>query len=179
MATVDPLAAGGHGVGLLAGATAWCFDEPSASVVDAAPRGLAWRSAARTLGVLPLVLVWALAIWHGREALFGHPWMVALQGTVAMTAGAAWTLWRRSGGDATPGLLLATAVVPATTTWALVRPLGRRVPVFPYAFEGWSASTRLWLAAGVAGLALLGGALAEARWWSIRSRFATRRPHRP
>ena len=42
----------GTAVGLLAGATAWCFDESAAVVVDVAPRGLAWRTAARTPAVL-------------------------------------------------------------------------------------------------------------------------------
>ena len=32
---------------------------------------------------LPLALAGAFAVWHGRDALFGHPWAVALQGAVA------------------------------------------------------------------------------------------------
>ena len=45
----------GTAVGLLAAAAGWCFDEPAAAVVDPAPRGLAWRTAARVAGVLVLL----------------------------------------------------------------------------------------------------------------------------
>ncbi|MEU0312929.1 hypothetical protein [Nocardioides sp. NPDC006273] len=38
-------------IGLLAAGTAWCFDEPAAEVVDAAPRHLTWRTGARATGV--------------------------------------------------------------------------------------------------------------------------------
>jgi hypothetical protein len=168
----------GTAVGLLAGATAWCFDEQAAAVVDASPRGLAWRTAARAPAVLLLVLVWVLLVAHAREALFGHALAVALQGVVAVAASAAWTLWRRAAGEGTPGTRTATTVVPLVTTWALVRPFEQQLPVFPYATDGaygdWRTSVVAWLCVGAAAAVLLTLAVTEVAWWRPR-----RTPGRP
>ena len=48
----------GLAVGLIAGVAAYAYDEPAAAVVDTLPRGLAWRTAARSLGVLLLLGWW-------------------------------------------------------------------------------------------------------------------------
>ncbi len=161
----------GTAVGLVAGATAWCFDETSASVVDAAPRGLAWRTMARSPGPLVLLGTWTAVVLHaGAGATFEHRGVIWFQGVAACLAGAAYTSWRRSGGDASPGLRFATAVVPTTTAWALLRPLDNLLSVFPYATTtpaGWDHSTFGWVALALASVVTFGAVLADARWWRL------------
>ncbi|MFI5910566.1 hypothetical protein [Dactylosporangium sp. NPDC051541] len=169
----------GTAVGLLAGAAAWCFDETAMAVVDPAPRGLAWRTAARSPAVALLVLVWAFGVARvGDGAAFGHAGAVLVQGLAAVATGAAVACWRRARGEASPGLLFAAAVVPAATAWALVRPLEDHVAVFPYATttpRGWHLSTAGWAAAGALAALLLVAALADAPWWHLhRSPRASR-----
>jgi hypothetical protein len=164
----------GCAVGLLAAATAWCFDERSAEVVDTAPRPLAWRSAARATGAVALLAVWLMAVHRARGSLFGHPREVALQGVAAMLAAGGYACWRRSGGVAEPGLSVAALVVPVTTCWALVRPFSGPLPVFPYAdgrgdFGDWGLSLALWSVLAAVAVLLLLAALAELRWWRPRS----------
>lgn len=145
----------GVAVGLLAAAVGWCLDEPAAPVVDVAPRGIAWRTAARATGAAALLAAWATAVWWARDGLFGHPAHVLLQGAAAAVLAAAWTTWRRASGEATPGARWAIAIVPITTAWALVRPFDTALPVFPYADRGWAASGAGWIAAGVGAAAML------------------------
>ncbi len=146
----------GLAVGLLAGAVGWCLDEPAAAVVDAAPRGLPWRTAARAIGIAPLAAVWLLLVWWARPALFGHPGTIAVQGLSASAIASAWVTWRRAGAAATPGNRFATAVVPLAAAWALARPLETRLPIFPYGPAGpaanWAGSTWLWATAGATAL---------------------------
>lgn len=169
----------GAAVGLLAGATAWCFDETAAIVVDTSPRGLGWRTAARAPGIALLALAWTGAVLHaGDAALFGHRYAVLGQGLAAMAGGAAYAGWRRARGESSPGLVFATAVVPMATVWALVRPLREQLEVFPYGTtppEGWTQSTVGWSVVGVVGFVVLAAALAEAPWWSVGGRRALRR----
>ncbi len=161
----------GTAVGLLAGATAWCLDETSAAVVDSAPRGLAWRTMARSPGPLLLITTWTAVVLHaGGANTFGHADQIWLQGVAASFAGAAYTSWRRSGGEASPGLRFAAAVVPMTTAWALLRPLDRHLPVFPFGtttHAGWERSATGWLALIVIAVAVLGIVLADTRWWRL------------
>jgi hypothetical protein len=161
----------GTAVGLLAGAAAWCFDETAAAVVDTSPRGLAWRAAARSPAVLLLVLSWVSAVARvGNGATFGHLGAVLVQGLAAVAAGAAVACWRRARGEASPGLLLAAVIVPVTTVWALVRPLGDHLTVFPYGTtptHGWHMSTLGWATAGVLAGLLLIAALTDAPWWHL------------
>jgi hypothetical protein len=149
----------GIAVGLLAGATAWCFDEDAAAVTDTAPRGLAWQAAARAPALLLLLAGWTAAVLHaGNGALFGHRDAVLLQGLAGMAVSAALGVLLRGRGQATPGLHIATVVLPVCTAWALVRPWSRQVPVFPYgdgSSAGWSASTTGWLAAAAVALVVL------------------------
>ena len=162
----------GAAVGLLAGAAAWCFDEPAAAVVDPAPRCLAWRTWARGSGVLVLAIAWAISMGRAWDGLFGHPWVVTVQGVSALVAGAAWATWRRAVGVASPGMPLAIWVVPLFTGWALARPFDEQLPVFPYAPGGsgaWGASLAGWAGLGAAALVFLLAALADAPWWKLRS----------
>src|SRR5215210_5226740 len=76
----------GVAVGLLAAGAAWCFDETAASVIDTAPRRLAWRTAVRASGLVLLLVAWLGAVLWSRESLFGHPWAVAAQGIAAVIA---------------------------------------------------------------------------------------------
>ncbi|MGW6282547.1 hypothetical protein [Kribbella sp. NPDC055071] len=158
----------GTAVGLLAGASAWCFDEQAAAVVDVSPRGLGWRTIARSPAVAVLAGIWVAVVVHSRGALFGHSGVVLIQGLVAMLLGAGWAVWRRSGGDSMPGMACATLAVPLASAWALARPLERHLPVFPYATGGvygdWSGSLILWACVGAAALSLLTAALADVRW---------------
>lgn len=159
----------GTAVGLLAGASAWCFDEQSASVVDAAPRGPAWRTTARAPAVLLLTASWVAVVAHAASSLFGHATTISLQGVVAVVAGAAWCACRRASGDGMPGTRAAAAVVPVATTWALVRPFDEQLPVFPYAAAGthgsWEMSLLAWLLLGAVSVAVLVLAMAEFAWW--------------
>jgi hypothetical protein len=160
----------GAAVGLLAAATGWCFDETSAAVVDAAPRGLVWRSAARASGVVVLLAAWATAVYLARDSLFEHAGHVAVQGVAAVLAAAAWCCWRRTSGEPVPGGSLALAVLPACTAWALARPLSGSLPVFPYAdgsgdFGNWDTSLAGWSVLTICAVVVLAAALADARWW--------------
>jgi hypothetical protein len=149
----------GTAVGLLAGAVGWCLDEPAAAVVDPAPRGLAWRTSARAAGIAVLLLAWSAGVWWARSGLYGHPWAVLGQGLAATAIGAAWVTWRRARGEASPGQRWALGVVPATTAWALVKPLKQQFPVFPYAFGDrygdWTVSVAGWTAVGLLAAVLL------------------------
>jgi hypothetical protein len=162
----------GTAVGLLAGASAWCFDESAAVVVDVAPRSLAWRTLARTPAVLGLTLVWCALVWHaGDRALFGQSVNILLQGLVAIAVGAGYVGWRRARGEPMPGLVLATAVVPLTSAWALVRPFDATLPAFPYGNSSagdWAVSTLGWVILGTLALVALAAALSDAPWWSVR-----------
>lgn len=161
----------GTAVGLLAGASAWCFDEAAAVVVDVAPRSLAWRTAARTPGLLCLTLVWCAVVWHaGDGALFDRSGRILVEGLVALALGAGYAGWRRAWGEPMPGLVLATIVVPLTSAWALVRPFGATVPAFPYGTNSaseWAASTVGWVALGTVALVVLAAALTDAPWWPV------------
>jgi hypothetical protein len=167
----------GTAVGLLCGATAWCFDEPAAALVDTAPRGPAWRAAARTPAIALLLGVWTATVFHaGDHALFGHRDAVLVQGLAAQAAGAALATWSRSRGAAAPGTRIAMVVVPVTTAVALTRPLARAVPVFPYltsSGSAWDASTTGWVLVAVLAGAVVTAALSEnARLMLARSRSA-------
>ena len=141
---------------------------------DAAPRGLAWRTAARAAGVLGLLVAWLLAVERAGDSLFGHQGEVALQGVAGVISASAWVTWRRTAGEACPGIRLALGVVPLVTAWSLVRPFSEAVPVFPYAVGGgdlgdWDTSRVAWQVFAVAAAVLLAAALAEVRWWWVRS----------
>jgi hypothetical protein len=164
----------GTAVGLLAGAVGWCLDEPAAAVVDPTPRGLAWRTIARACGIAVLLAAWSAAVWWARAAFYGHPWAVFTQGLAAAAVATAWVTWRRAGGEATPGQRWAIAIVPASTAWALVRPLPHHLPVFPYAFGGaygdWTVSSAGWSITGLTATLLLAATLLrDGRPW-YRSR---------
>jgi hypothetical protein len=155
----------GIAVGLLVGAAAWCFDEPAAAVVDTLPRGPGWRAAARTPAVVALLGAWTATVFHaGNGPLFGHRNAVLLQGIAAVAAGAALATRARGRGAATPGLRIAVVVVPVTTAVALIRPLARAVPVFPFStssLSAWEASTSGWFLVLASAVAVVAGALDE------------------
>jgi hypothetical protein len=91
-------------------------------------------------------------------------------GLAAVATGAAVACWRRAQGEASPGLLFAAVIVPVTTVWALVRPLGDHLAVFPYgttSSHSWHMSTVGWATAGVLAGLLLIAALTDAPWWHL------------
>ena len=169
----------GVAVGVVAAGVAWCLDEPAAAVVDAAPRSLAWRTAARWPGIALVLGAWCLAVWQARDHLFGYPMIVLAQGWIAGLVALSWATWRRAAGEASPGSRAAIVVVATTAVWALVRPAQTWVPVFPYADGGrygdWTVSALLWAVAGVAAAVLLAAALSESRRFR---QLSTRRSHR-
>jgi hypothetical protein len=122
----------GIAVGMVAAAATWCFDETAAAVVDTLPRSLAWRTASRLLGVAVVLGVWLAAVDWTSTAYFGQAGHVAWQGVAAITAGSAYATWRRSRGAPTPAAAAATVLVCGASFVALARPLGDRLPAFPY-----------------------------------------------
>jgi hypothetical protein len=135
----------GVAVGLVACLAAYAYDEPAAAVVDTLPRGLAWRTAARSLAVLALLACWCLAVAWTSPAYFGHASAVGWQGVAATVAVVAVVTHLRRHGFATPATLVGTAVVGAATYLALARPGDDRLPVFPYTGAGpWSDSRAFW-----------------------------------
>ena len=153
--TMWPLA--GLAVGVLAGTATWAFDEPAADVVDTLPRGLAWRTTARCLGVAGLLAWWLVSVHWTRSGYFGHAPDVAWQGVSAVLASTAVATALRGRGIATPARSLSSGIVAATAYLTLARPLDERVPLFPYTAVGpWGESRAWWTALAVAaGLALL------------------------
>jgi hypothetical protein len=141
----------GLAVGLLAGMAAFAYDEPAAAVVDTLPRGLGWRTTARSLGVLLLLGFWCLAVVSTRSAYFGHAGTVAWQGLAATVAVVATVSHLRRRGVASPATVVATGVVGAVAYLALLRPLEDDLPLFPYTGAGsWDGSRDLWTAVLVA-----------------------------
>jgi hypothetical protein len=135
----------GLAVGLLAGIAAFAYDEPSAAVVDTLPRGLAWRTAARSLGVALLLGWWLVVVTLTRDAYFGHASAVAWQGLAATVAVVATTAHLRRRGAAGPATVVGTVVVGGAAFWALARPFESRLPIFPFTSAGhWSDSRALW-----------------------------------
>lgn len=156
-------------VGLLASAAAWCFDEPAAAVVDTAPRGIGWRTAARGLAVLLLLILWAALVWDARGDLFGRSETIALQGVAAVLLGCAWSAWRRGYGVANPGTAFALAATPFGIVWPLM-PTGADLPLFPSAFGSgwdWDVSRVAWQVVGACAVVCLVLAMAEAPWWRV------------
>ena len=149
----------GTAVGLLAAAVGWCLDEPAAAVVDPAPRGLAWRTLARAIGIVVLLSAWSVGVWWARAHMFGHPWAVFGQGLAAALIATAWVTWCRVDGATTPGQRWAITIIPMTTAWALVKPFKQQLPVFPYASGGpygdWTTSSIAWSVAGLLAIGLL------------------------
>jgi hypothetical protein len=162
-------------VGVLAGSAAWCADEPAARVVDTAPRGLAWRTAARLPALLLLGCVWVLQVSRSWDQLYGHGTELLVQGLAALAVAIAWTAWRRAHGVARPGSRFATAVLPVTMVTAMVGPVAERLWVFPFAIDPethWQVSHAGWTTAGVLALVVLAAALTDAPWWHLRRKSA-------
>jgi len=135
----------GLAVGLVAGIAAFAYDEPSAAVVDTLPRGLAWRTAARSLGVALLLGWWLVVVALTRDAYFGHAKAIAWQGLAATVAVVATTAHLRRRGAAGPATLVGTVVVSGAAFRALAWPFENRLPIFPFTAAGhWSDSRSLW-----------------------------------
>lgn len=156
-------------VGLVAAAAAWCLDEPGATVVDAAPRSLLWRTAGRSIALGAVLAAWLALVWWSRGSLFGHAGDVALQGLAALVLVSAAVTWARSGGSATPGTTAAAAVVPIAVFVGLARPFAEEVPIFPYGpDDDWQLSRSMWTALLAAGVVIGLAALADTRWRRVR-----------
>ncbi|WP_405058238.1 hypothetical protein OG474_36630 [Kribbella sp. NBC_01505] len=145
----------GTAVGLLAGIAVWCYREPAASLIDTLPRGLRWRTTARSTGPLLLLVVWLLALRWTSTAYFGHTWDIAWQGGAAMICAIGFMTWTRSRGSTGPARAASAAIVGVALAVSLARPGARHVPIFPYTSTGdWQTSRVLWGGAAVAILLL-------------------------
>ena len=135
----------GLAVGLLAGIAAFAYDEPAAAVVDTLPRGLAWRTAARSLGVVLLLGWWFVIVTLTRDAYVGHAVEIAWQGLAATVAVVATTAHLRRRGAAGPATLVGTVVVGGAMFLAMTRPFQDRLPIFPHPAAGdWADNRMLW-----------------------------------
>ncbi|WP_433156990.1 helix-turn-helix transcriptional regulator [Kribbella sp. CA-247076] len=147
----------GTAVGLLAATVVWCYPEPAAAVVDTLPRGLGWRTAARSGAALAVVLVWLVAVRQTRTGYFGHAVDVAWQGVALVVAAAGLVTWQRSRGSTGPARSVSAGVVGVAVFVSLARPFADAVPVFPYlADDNWSRSRLLWTALPVSVLLIAG-----------------------
>ncbi|TCC44968.1 hypothetical protein E0H75_31075 [Kribbella capetownensis] len=135
----------GIAVGLLAATVVWCYPEPAAALVDTLPRGLFWRTTARSAGAVAVVLLWLIAVRETRVGYFGHAMDVAWQGIALVVAAAGFVTWQRSRGSDGPARAVSAAIVGIATCIALARPFANVVPIFPYtAGDDWSTSRVLW-----------------------------------
>ena len=135
----------GAAVGLLAATVVWCYPEPAAAVVDTLPRGLGWRTAARSAGAVAVVLLWLVAVRETRPGYFGHALDVAWQGIALAVAAAGFLTWLRSRGSDGPARAVSAGIVGVALFVALARPFADAVPVFPYmADDDWARSRWLW-----------------------------------
>jgi hypothetical protein len=151
----------GTAVGLLAGTAVWCYHEPAAALVDTLPRGLRWRTTARSAGPLALLLVWFVALRSTHSAYFGHTPDIAWQGVSATICAIGFMTWSRSHGSTGPARAASAAIVGVALVVSLVRPEADRVPIFPYTSTGdWQTSRLLW---GIAAAAVLLFPLANRR----------------
>ena len=152
----------GAAVGLLAGAAAWSMDETAAAVVDALPRPLWWRTAARAAAVVPLALVWTGSVLIAGDRLPPHGELFLLQGFTAVLAAVAFVTWRRAQGEAVPGARVGSAAIAVAVALALIRPFPDRAPMFPvWAYEEWDLSLAIWGALAAAAAVLLALALSR------------------
>ena len=154
----------GVAVGLLAGVAGFAYDEPAADIVDTLPRGLAWRTAARSIAVAGLLAWWVAAVAATRTAYFGHEQDVALQGGAAVLGVVAASAHLRLRGRASPATMVATAAVGTAAYLSLARPAESWLALFPYTAAGaWEASRWWWSAIAVLALGVLVLSLSERR----------------
>ncbi|TCM48817.1 hypothetical protein [Kribbella sp. VKM Ac-2568] len=145
----------GTAVGLLAGMAVWCYQEPAAVLVDTLPRGLAWRTTARSAGAVGLLAIWLVAVKETRTGYFGHTADVAWQGVAAMIAATGFMTWRRSRGSTGPAAAASAGIVAVALFIALARPFAEQIPLFPYtADDDWTTSRILWTGLGLAGVGI-------------------------
>jgi hypothetical protein len=155
----------GTAVGVIAGVVGWAMDERCAAIADTTPRGLAWRTAARSLVVVPALLaLWVGCLLAMRDRIPDHVGLFIGQGVGAVTGALAIMVWRRAGGTAEPGTPFAATVIPMAAAVALTRPIARWLPVFPiWSYDKWSASRVLWAVLIVASCVGLVAANARSR----------------
>jgi 4-amino-4-deoxy-L-arabinose transferase-like glycosyltransferase len=141
----------GAAVGLLAATVVWCYPEPAAAVVDTLPRGLRWRTTARSAAAIAVLALWLAAVHETRPGYFGHAVDVAWQGIALAFAAGGFLTWQRSRGSDGPARAVSAGIVGVTLFVALARPYSDVVPVFPYlADDDWVTSRVLWASLPVA-----------------------------
>jgi hypothetical protein len=150
----------GTAIGLLAGAAAWSMDERAAAVVDSLPRPLRWRTASRSLALLPLGLTWTACVLLPARRLPPHTDLFLLQGLAAVLFALALVTIKRAHGQAEPGSRFAAIAIPATALFALARPVPQRLPLFPvWPSERWDLSFVLWSTLALTSVVILAAGL--------------------
>lgn len=166
----------GTALGLMVGMAAVAVDERCATVVDASPRPLWWRTAVRSAGPLALVLFWATAHWALRAPLPDRLDVLILQGAVACGIGFGLATAARASGRSEPGVTLAAAAVPLVAGAALARPFEPDLPLFPvWPHEDWDRALLIWTVLGTAAALVA----AQALWRDARPRRNPGVTHRP
>ena len=166
--------AAGIATGLLGAAAGLLYDEPAAAVVDALPRGLRWRTLARSWAAAGLVVAWLAGVWTVDADRAGvQVGLLRLYGVGVVLAVAAICTGLRRRGRSSPGPAVGSACFLVLFFLASSNPVPHLVPVFPLATDPEVAVSR-WLWSGVAGLAVVALAL-FCRERPVRRRG---RPHR-
>lgn len=136
------------------GVGAWAMDEPSARVVDAAPRSLRWRTTARLLTVVPGAAAWLAFAHHAAghaqpDHASGRGWPLGAIGVGSVLVGASLaTVWRRRGWAA-PGQQVAVVVgLVVAALGAFPKHLWVHVAIFPIDGDAdWAWALRFWVGA--------------------------------
>jgi hypothetical protein len=149
----------GTAVGLLAGTAAWSMDERAAAIVDSLPRPLQWRTAARSLALVPLAGTWSACVLLAARRLPPHTVLFLIQGLAGLLFAVGFVTVERADGRAEPGARFAAIAIPASALFALARPIPQVLPLFPiWPSERWDLSLVLWSTLAVtSAFVLLGG----------------------
>jgi hypothetical protein len=142
------------------GVGAWAMDEPSARVVDAAPRSLRWRTVARILTLAPVATAWLVFAHHasGQASPLpasGRGWPLAATGVASVLVGASLATVLRRRGWAAPGQQVAVSVgLVVAALGAFPKHLWLHLATFPIDGDAdWAWALRFW--AGAWGLSLV------------------------
>jgi len=142
------------------GVGAWAMDEPSARVVDAAPRSLRWRTVARVLGLAPVATAWMVFAHHASGQPLplpasGRGWPLAATGVASVLLGASLATVLRRRGWAAPGQQVAVSVgLVVAALGAFPKHLWLHLALFPIDGDAdWAWALRFWV--GALGLSLV------------------------
>jgi hypothetical protein len=158
------------------GVGAWAMDEPSARVVDAAPRSLRWRTVSRMLTVAPVATVWVVFAHHtsGQPLPLpasGRGWPLTATGVASVLVGASLATVLRRRGWAVPGQQVAVSVgLVVAALGAFPKHLWVHLAMFPIDGDAdWAWALRFWVGAFGLSLVALVVATSERAWLPRRA----------